>query len=477
MTQCASYALELFSNGGIRNHILGANIKGGAIEMHYYNRSIILRSSRIDFVNDYRRFLAILHGLRSLSVQQWGYQIDPRPFSPDNARNTLKGRKILLKNGIWLELLETVVQQHRLIGRGTCVVKARVSEDPPVSPRGKKFPNAKTLEHWRGMPLVVKWTSPPKSRVPESDILEQAYRVVRENQADWVLDHLPNLLHYEDLDIPVSNSLQNLFNGFNDYEPRVLRLTVFEELVPITGLHCTSDVVLAYEGIFNCEWRIVQCVGHDLILAEGYEWLHVSAKIQHCDISLGNLMYRCKSGQVYGVLNDFDLAILLDRTGGPSSKQRTGTKPFMAVDLLDESQVLQHCYRHDLESMFYAIYWHTRLHFHTDSTDNSKDKAMYRSWNEHSQQTLFMAKMVFLNSPCNTRPHRDAGGLILERFIFDMHNLFRTGLNARIDYFSAMEAAKLRQNTPPVNNFDFLTLGGLVDFKSFKSILHSSKST
>jgi len=253
MIQCASYALE-FSNGGIRNYILGANIKGGAIEMHYYNRSIILRSSRIDFVNDYRRFLAILHGLRSLSVQQWDYQIDPRPFSTDNARNTLKGRKILLKNGIWLELLETVVQQHRLIGRGTCVVKARVSEDPPVSPRGKKFPNAKTLEHWRGMPLVVKWTSPPKSRVPESDILEQAYRVVRENQADWVLDHLPNLLHYEDLDIPVSNSLQNLFNGFNDYEPRVLRLTVFEELVPITGLHSTSDVVLAYEGIFNCEW-------------------------------------------------------------------------------------------------------------------------------------------------------------------------------------------------------------------------------
>jgi hypothetical protein len=55
--------------------------------------------------------------------------------------------------------------------------------------------------------------------------------------------------------------------------------------------------------------------------------------VHHRDISVANLMYYRLDGQVHGVLNDYDLSILPDnmRTLGT---ERTGTWPFMAVEML-----------------------------------------------------------------------------------------------------------------------------------------------
>jgi hypothetical protein len=66
----------------------------------------------------------------------------------------------------------------------------------------------------------------------------------------------------------------------------------------------------------------------------------------------------CKKGdKIYAVLNDFDLAVSAD-VKNISSKHHTGTKPFMAIDLIHPDLTL-HMYRHDLESMFYALVWIT----------------------------------------------------------------------------------------------------------------------
>ena len=96
-------------------------------------------------------------------------------------------------------------------------------------------------------------------------------------------------------------------------------------------------------------------------LDAGHRWLFEHAGISHRDISLDNLMLRKDGGKVYGVLNDMDLAVSVGVTN-PSSKQRTGTKPFMAIDLLRPDPPV-HMYRHDLESMFYVLTWITsRFH-------------------------------------------------------------------------------------------------------------------
>jgi hypothetical protein len=68
-------------------------------------------------------------------------------------------------------------------------------------------------------------------------------------------------------------------------------------------------------------------------LIPAYRWLFEVPKILHWDISQHNLMLRKEDGRVYGVLNDLDLAVDAD-VKSASLKQRTGTKPFMAIDLL-----------------------------------------------------------------------------------------------------------------------------------------------
>lgn len=70
------------------------------------------------------------------------------------------------------------------------------------------------------------------------------------------------------------------------------------------------------------------------------------------------MFYRHK-GKVFGVLNDFDLAVV-DNKASSTTSERTGTLPFMALDLLTEKGLVggvEHVYRHDLESFWWVLVW------------------------------------------------------------------------------------------------------------------------
>jgi len=111
----------------------------------------------------------------------------------------------------------------------------------------------------------------------------------------------------------------------------------------------------------------------------------------HRDISLDNLMI-CKEGNnVYGVLNNLDLTVLRD-VPSPSSKQCTGTKLFMAINLL-QCDVPVHMYRHDLESMFYVLVWIT-------SRFNDGDKIVnppLQDWADKDGMALLDRKSRFIS--------------------------------------------------------------------------------
>jgi Fungal protein kinase len=82
--QCASYALELLSHGGLRNHVIAAAITDRKIKLLYYDRSIMVESSSIDFINDDSCFIAMLNGFANLTPFQWGYEPLVKP--PHNSR-------------------------------------------------------------------------------------------------------------------------------------------------------------------------------------------------------------------------------------------------------------------------------------------------------------------------------------------------------------------------------------------------------
>jgi len=71
------------------------------------------------------------------------------------------------------------------------------------------------------------------------------------------------------------------------------------------------------------------------------------------------MYYEDDEGKLIGVLNDYDLSSLANALG-PQGNERTGTVPFMALDLLTErgqrGQV-EHLYRHDLESFVWVLPW------------------------------------------------------------------------------------------------------------------------
>jgi serine/threonine protein kinase len=95
----------------------------------------------------------------------------------------------------------------------------------------------------------------------------------------------------------------------------------------------------------------------EFLLGLGHRYLW-KCGIEHNDISVSNLMYD-KANNCTGVLNDFDLAHVRGNDQ-PSGTERTGTIPFMALDLLTEDAwagKVERLYRHDCESFAWVLLW------------------------------------------------------------------------------------------------------------------------
>jgi hypothetical protein len=245
MLQCASYALEILSHGGLRSHVIGALVTDDAIELLYYDRSIVIASEPLNFIKDQPRFIAFLQAVASLSLQQWGYAanvLKPPPLldNPLQKTDIFDGLELNLRNGTRLRLGGTVFHQHGLIGRGTCVVQATCIEKE----------NGVFGKAWNGQ-LIVKLSWPAKSRMSEQVIIEQARLKADNDKHRWVLKHLPNVLHAEDVHVNLLS--QALIDRLGDaYEERILRIIVQEELFPFTERMTAPDLAESFREIFKC---------------------------------------------------------------------------------------------------------------------------------------------------------------------------------------------------------------------------------
>ncbi|KAJ7202942.1 hypothetical protein B0H12DRAFT_967807, partial [Mycena haematopus] len=139
-----------------------------------------------------------------------------------------------------------------IIGRGTCVSLAKLKGEEED--------------------LVVKWSWLPKSRTSEAELVKIATELATAS-GDWVLNHLPKILHAEEREFD-TDPPQRLSKHFGeDNELRVLCIVVQERLYPITELTTAAELGEAFRGIFKC-----------------YRWLYEKAGIMHRDISCNNLM-------------------------------------------------------------------------------------------------------------------------------------------------------------------------------------------
>ncbi len=246
MLQCASYALEMLSHGGLRSHVISALVTDDSIQLLYYDRSIIIVSRPVNFLEDPSRFVAMLHAIANLTLPQLGYAdvVTPVPLL-DNPRQTtdiFDGLELKLSDGTRLLLGSTIFHQHGIIGRGTCVVRTKHVE------KGKDC--GTDDDAWDG-PLIVKLSWPAKSRISENAIIEKARGAANHDKHRWVLKHLPKVLHAEDRHINLLS--RALIDRMGDqYEERVLRIMVQEELFPITEQTAAVDLAQSFREIFKC---------------------------------------------------------------------------------------------------------------------------------------------------------------------------------------------------------------------------------
>ena len=182
-------------------------------------------------------------------------------------------------------------------------------------------------------------------------------------------------------------------------------------------------------------------------------------KIAHRDISVGNLMVRMDANGKFncGVLNDWDLA----KVDGISTESlfRTGTRAFLARDLLKTVNTL-HIERFDWESALYALIWITTRY----EDGEEKDTDALRQWFNIDDGIASNAKYVYINV-FEERPELKTFKLLILHWIDPWTVLFRDGFQARSDN------AKRREATPASESFDDETLGGRVTYEKIWDIL------
>ncbi|KAG2096096.1 uncharacterized protein F5147DRAFT_778458 [Suillus discolor] len=175
-------------------------------------------------------------------------------------------------------------------------------------------------------------------RTSEPKILDKVEEIAKVHPT--VEGHITELLWHHALTNPTSAIREALGVPEPSMGSRMLYILVFRKLYPITKLHG--------KDLFD--------VWHQCILCHLTLW---KQGVYHRDVSPGNLMWYRKSGRLIGVLNDYDLSSLANAVG-PQGNERTGTVPFMALDLLTKNGQqgkVKHLYRHDLESFMWVFAW------------------------------------------------------------------------------------------------------------------------
>ncbi|KAF9254812.1 hypothetical protein L218DRAFT_967898 [Marasmius fiardii PR-910] len=129
--------------------------------------------------------------------------------------------------------------------------------------------------------------------------------------------------------------------GDSKNSKKTLRVVV-EDLVPITELINPEDLRVAFKDIIK-----------------GHQWLVNVARILHREISVNNLSYCQRGDRKCGILKDLDLASTMKEDRQATSKRRTGTKPFIAMNLLTPNKEAdaRDFARYDLESTVYVFAW------------------------------------------------------------------------------------------------------------------------
>ncbi|KAG1861394.1 hypothetical protein C8R48DRAFT_711317 [Suillus tomentosus] len=342
------YVAEMFAAHTVRQHVISFIVNNDIIYLWWFDRQHTIQCAGINFVQDLPRFVVLLFIMQRMGYKQWGLHplFEPEPgyegeiiveYEDDTNKDDRdkKGQDKRKRVDLTLDLRsEERVTHFGLRGRATTVFPVK-SEALSALPRRSHFLSESTE-------LVAKLFWPEEACQSEPEILEEVYKIA--NGDPDVLGHVPEMVWFHKFE-DTSTAIIRKALGIDDAGSRVLYIIVFRKLEPITTLS-GEEFLLAW-------WEVVKC--HRALWKRG---------VHHRDVSPSNLMgYRLR-GRFMSVLNDFDLSSIKDSLssiqGSPKGFERTGTVPFMALDLLMPDAIagrVEHVYRHDAESFIWVLAW------------------------------------------------------------------------------------------------------------------------
>ena len=169
----------------------------------------------------------------------------------------------------------------------------------------------------------------------------------------------------------------------------------------------------------------------------------------------------------HGILNDFDMASMRKQDGTIASDNDrhhhlTGTRPFMALDLLKTKSVTKptvHLYRHDLESFFYILVWAAaRYKYSTGAT------LAVRELDDWSGEKAFLLKSGFYMTQIRTEVKAKyclpEFSDLWDAWINPLFRMFREGLQEA-------DSATDQEWT----DYDYSTFNGKITFEKFMAAI------
>ncbi|KAG2363000.1 hypothetical protein BDR07DRAFT_1405681 [Suillus spraguei] len=321
--------------------------RNNIIYIWWFDRQHTIQCAGINFIQDLPRFMVLLFIMQRMGYEQWGLHplFEPKPGykgeinveceEDKEGQDKMKKSKKKRIVDLTLDFNSNERTTHfGLRGRATTLfpVKSRALSAQPRQPH---FLNESTE-------LVAKLFWPEEARQSEPEILEEVYKIAKEDPD--VSGHVPEMVWFHKFE-GTSTAIIRKALGIDDTGSRVLYIIVFRKLYPITTLS-GEEFLLAW-------WEVVKC--HRALWKRG---------VHHRDISPSNIMgYRLR-GRFMSVLNDFDLSsikqFLSSAKNGPQGFERTGTVPFMSLHLLVPEAIagqVEHMYYHDAESFIWVLTW------------------------------------------------------------------------------------------------------------------------
>ncbi|KAF5383652.1 hypothetical protein D9615_003843 [Tricholomella constricta] len=195
-------------------------------------------------------------------------------------------------------------------------------------------------------------------------------------------------------------------------------------------------------------------------------------KVLHRDLSANNLRFRCtdNGGKAQGILTDWDMASEVEDSDQillSTATHRTGTIPFMAVDLLVVNpRPPPHLFRHDLESFFYILVW-AAFYYDFDkkecrSTEPSTQPPLER-WNNADLEVCANAKFRIISEP------------VVKDQLFALvppeGQSLLPWMNSVWELFWDANHSRMMNQRRPQADWDVKTSGGFLTFQRFMEAL------